>query len=172
MRVARIGLRRIATALAAAGGVLLVLTPFLRLAEGAPADGLENSLFGRATIEVWSSFLLAGASVPIALALWDSASRARLAGPVLLVFSGVGSAVAALVLRSSEAFDPCFWTGLRARYCSYGEYAPYEASDALAAAVLGGTLLLVAGLLLPLTQRYSRVETERRRRRVRSFSYM
>jgi hypothetical protein len=174
VRVARVGLRRAATAFAATGGVLLVLTPFLDVAQGAPAEGLDNSLFARATFEVWAAFLLAAAVVPIGLALWDSESRARLAGPCLLVFSGAGSTLGAFYLRSSELFDPCFWAGLRDRYCAYGQYAPYEASQALSAVSSAARFSWAAGVVLPLTRRYPPVESERRRRRrrLRSFSYM
>jgi hypothetical protein len=173
--IARISLGRLVTALAAGGAVLLVLAPFLRLAEGAPAEGLDNSLYARTTTEVWGAFLFASALVLVALALWDSASRLRLAGPLLLLAAGTGSALGALALRSDAVlFHHCSWAGLSARYCdrSLKYYPLYEPSQALAAAALGGTLLVVAGLLLPLTTRYAPLESERRRRRLRSLSYM
>jgi hypothetical protein len=178
MGVTRLGLRRLATGLAAAGGLLLAIAPFLPLAEGVAVDGLRNSLFWRPPGLDWIVLLAAAVVVPVALALWDSRSRARLAGPGVLVLAGAATALLATSLAASDTFHRCNWGShpyggvARGSMRGCSETGRYEPAQALGAATLGGTLLIAAGLLLPLSTRYAPAESELRRRRLRSFSYM
>ena len=178
MRVARLGLRRIATALGAVGALLLVAAPLLPLAEGVPVGGLRNSLFWRTPLVISIVFVFAAAAVPCALALRDSSTRGRILGPVLLIVSGIGTTLLALSLAASDLLDRCNWgyayAGLTTGFMRpcVGLAGRYEEAQGLGTAMAGGTLLLVAGLVLPFTTKFDAAESERRRRRVRSLSYI
>lgn len=165
-----------ATALAAAGAVLLAIAPFLPLAEGAPVSGLRNSLFWRPPGWDWLAFVVAAICVPVALALWDSRSRWRIAGPLLFAIAGTSVTILTVSLSASDIFDHCNWGpeyGLTTgTFHGCSDTGRYEDAQALGTAAVGGTLLLVTGLILPLTATFSPAESERRRRRLRSFSYM
>jgi hypothetical protein len=166
MRFARLQLRRIATAVAAVGALLLVVGPFFPLAEDAPYGREDvNSIFDRSPGITWSAFFAVAIIVPVALSVWDSRSRLRVAGPLVLLGSGVGAVLLAHHVRTGVALSDCGWilTGFPPRTCSTLEPGP--AAGLLA---LGGALVAVAGVLLLASLPLPPKQAEARRRRLRS----
>jgi hypothetical protein len=157
--------------------VIRLSLPVLPLAENAPVEGLRSTLFWRGPVQNWAGFVLAALVVVAALALWDAHTRWRVLGPLLLAASGVASALQASSLAAGHLIERCNWgypyAGLTTGFMRpcVGLYGRYEPAVALGAATLGGTLLIVAALLLSVSSRHSPADAETRRRRLRSLAY-
>jgi hypothetical protein len=155
-------LRPLPSALATLGAVFVLLAFFLPVAER-----FEDRPLGLTGLAWWWIPLLAAVVVlPFCFALWDSSSRFRSLAPLVVLAAGIGVLVVMAQLEAGWRLNLCAWSR-----CPQGVGPRLDPGAAFGTARLGALLIVIGGALLPLTSPLPKMESELRRRRVRSLIF-